>query len=60
MGRTAAKELQSRGVRIAAFGDGNPALWGSEIDGLPVLSPEQIGKHNNPYRFLSPVRSMIR
>ena len=46
MGRAAASRLAGRGVRIVAFGDGSPVLWGTRIDGIPVLSPEEIGRQH--------------
>ena len=42
MARTAAARLISQGVHVIGFGDGNPALWGTEIDGLPVWSPSVV------------------
>ena len=42
MGREAAGRLRSIGVEVVAFGDRDPRLIGSQIDGLPVLSPAQI------------------
>jgi FkbM family methyltransferase len=46
MGRAAASRLAGRHVRIVAFGDGSPALWGTRIDGISVLSPEEIGRQH--------------
>ena len=46
MGRDAASRLRSTGVDVVAFGDRDPTLQGSEIDGLPVLSPAEVSaKH---------------
>jgi FkbM family methyltransferase len=42
MAREAAARLKSLGVHVVAFGDGNPAMQGSHIDGLPVLSPAEV------------------
>lgn len=42
MGRAAAQRLRSMGVEPVAFGDGDPALHGTVIDGVPVLSPVEI------------------
>lgn len=42
MGRDVARELKAMGVRVVAFGDGNPALHGTEVDGMPILSPAQL------------------
>ena len=47
MGRDAASRLRSIGVDVVAFGDRDPTLHGSHIDGLPVLSPAQVSaKHH--------------
>lgn len=40
LGRRALSCLQSAGIRPLAFTDNGRALWGTEIDSLPVLSPE--------------------
>jgi FkbM family methyltransferase len=42
MSRIAARPLRKMGVKIAAFGDSSSTLWGKQIDGITVLSPEQI------------------
>jgi FkbM family methyltransferase len=42
MGRHAARGLRSVGVEIVAFGDQDPTRHGSDIDGVPVLSPVQV------------------
>jgi FkbM family methyltransferase len=42
MSRIAARLLRKMGVKIAAFGDGSSTLWGKQIDGITVLSPDQI------------------
>lgn len=42
MGRAAAHALIARGVQVVAFSDGDPALHGRLVDGLPVLSPDEI------------------
>jgi FkbM family methyltransferase len=44
LGRHAASVLQARGVRVVAFGDGNEALWGTTVDGLPVMSPDEVSR----------------
>jgi FkbM family methyltransferase len=46
IGRAAANHLVNRGIRIAAFGDGDPALWNTLIDSIPVLSPDEIGRQH--------------
>lgn len=44
LGRAAVRRLVARGVRIMAFGDGSPALQDKCIEGVPVFSPERIGR----------------
>ncbi len=39
LGRKTLAGLREVGVEPLAFADNNPALWGGEVDGLPVLSP---------------------
>lgn len=41
MGRKTAQSLQSNNLNLVAFSDKNPALVGTQIDGVPVYSPEQ-------------------
>jgi FkbM family methyltransferase len=40
LGRIALAGLRRAGVNPPALADNNPALWGREVDGLPVLSPQ--------------------
>lgn len=42
MGREAAKRLVAAGVQVVALGDRDPELQGSDITGIPVISPSQI------------------
>jgi FkbM family methyltransferase len=42
MGRSAAARLMAMGVKIVAFGDRDPTLQGGHIDGLPVISSDQV------------------
>lgn len=44
--RYAASRLLDMGVRVVAFGDRDPALHAAPIDGLPVLSPDEIAAHH--------------
>jgi FkbM family methyltransferase len=46
MGRAAAGRLLMCGARIIAFGDAGPAVAGTLIDCLPVLSPQQIAREH--------------
>jgi FkbM family methyltransferase len=41
LGRRLAKVLRAEGVGPLAFVDNNAALWGSEVDGVPVFSPPE-------------------
>src|SRR5690349_3512687 len=41
LGRLALSGLLMAGIRPLAFCDNNSRLWGTEIDGVPVLSPGQ-------------------
>jgi FkbM family methyltransferase len=42
MGRRAARGLAALGVRVVAFGDRDTAMQGRTIDGLTVLSPDDV------------------
>jgi FkbM family methyltransferase len=46
MGREAGRRLRAIGVDVRAFGDGDAALHGSTIDGLPVLSPAALAERH--------------
>jgi len=39
LGRLVASGLRAHGIEPVAFADGSPTLWGSRIEGVPVLSP---------------------
>ena len=41
LGRLAVSGLQTAGTHPLAICDNNSRLWGTEIDGLPVLSPQE-------------------
>lgn len=41
LGRIASENLQRMGKPPVAFADNNPALHGSEVNGIPVLHPEE-------------------
>jgi len=43
-GRYLAEALREYGLEIAGFCDNKPDLWGQKIDGLPVMSPEDLKK----------------
>lgn len=40
-GRMAQRKLKQLGIHPLAFSDNNPALWGTEINGTPVIAPQQ-------------------
>jgi FkbM family methyltransferase len=42
MGRLFRKNLWAHGIPVAAFSDSNSALWGKSIDGVTVISPEEL------------------
>jgi FkbM family methyltransferase len=44
LGRKTLTGLRSLGLEPLAFSDGNPQLWGSTVDGLPVLEPAEAAK----------------
>jgi FkbM family methyltransferase len=41
LGRLALSSLRSAGIEPLAFCDNNSRLWGQQVDGCPVLSPEE-------------------
>ena len=43
-GRCLKKELLVRNIEVKAFSDGNPSLWGMDIDGIKCISPDEIPK----------------
>jgi FkbM family methyltransferase len=40
LGKKALSGLLKLGIKPLAFADNNPQIWGMEIEGIPVLSPE--------------------
>lgn len=44
LGRKTLKGLRQQGIKPLAFCDNNPSLWGTEVEGVPVLSPENAVK----------------
>src|SRR5512136_2324383 len=40
LGRKTLAGLRRMDISPLAFSDNNPALWGQEIDGVPILAPE--------------------
>ncbi len=41
LGKKTVQGLRRVGIKPLAFADNNRALWGSQIEGLPVLSPQE-------------------
>lgn len=53
LGRQTAAGLRKHGVQPLAFTDRNSALWGTSIEGVPVLSPEDaVSKFGNSATFV--------
>jgi FkbM family methyltransferase len=53
LGRKTLAGLRRAGVEPLAFADNNPRIWGSEIGGLPVLSPADAAqRHGNSACFV--------
>lgn len=50
MGRMFKTNLMKNGINILVFADGNSDLWGRDIDGIKIISPEELKKdyHNSP------------
>lgn len=44
LGRKAATVLQEMGLKPLAFIDNNPALWGTQVKGIPVMSPARLAE----------------
>ena len=56
MARHAAGELRRMGAKVLGFGDGNASLCGTKVDGLPVLTAEQIAaQHKDAAVFVCSV-----
>ncbi|THD01233.1 hypothetical protein B1810_21060 [Panacagrimonas perspica] len=48
LGRKVLKTLRRIGKEPAAFMDNNPALWGTELLGVPILQPSEAAKRFDP------------
>lgn len=46
LGRKVQAKLKKLGYSPRAFMDNNPALWGTQIDSVPVFSPAQLAEHD--------------
>lgn len=44
-GRMYKANLVKEGITILAFADSNPDLWGMDIDGIKIISPEELKKN---------------
>lgn len=44
LGRKLARALQAAGRPVLAFADNSESKWGTEVEGLPVLSPEHAAR----------------
>lgn len=73
LGRRTLNGLRRQGVEPLAFSDSNPKLWGQDVQGLPVLSPEEAagryGKtavfvitiwHNEPNPCMTRIQAWLR
>ena len=45
LGQSTLAGLRSVGIESLAFGDNDPQLWGKDVDGLKVLSPNEVCSH---------------
>ncbi len=52
LGRIFLDGLTNRGIRVVAFADNNPALWGTTISRVPVLSPEELRRDHASHPVL--------
>jgi FkbM family methyltransferase len=53
LGRKVLAALRGTGLRVVAFADNNPALWGTSINGVPVLQPaEAAADHGRTAAFV--------
>ncbi|HEX2980101.1 MAG TPA: FkbM family methyltransferase [Anaerolineaceae bacterium] len=68
LGRKVLKCLREDGIEPRAFTDNNPRLWGTNIDGVPILSPEQASQEFGTLAVFivaifspgNPIRQIIR
>lgn len=59
LGRRALKSLRSIGVEPLAFADNGQSKWGSQVDGVPVLSPKDAAaQHGASALFLVTIWSL--
>src|SRR5215471_4425911 len=56
LGRFVLPGLMEAGVRPLAYSDNNPRMWGTDIDGIPVLPPaEPIAGYRGEAVFLAAI-----
>jgi FkbM family methyltransferase len=56
LGRLAASGLRAAGIAPLAFCDNSPRLWGTSVDGTPVLSPAAgAGRYKNSAAFVTAI-----
>ena len=48
LGRRVLRTLARNGKTPIALIDNNPSLWGTELDGIPIMSPTECAKRWNP------------
>ncbi len=48
LGRKVLRTLQEIGKRPIAFIDNNPALWGTQTEGVPIMGPGDLARQVNP------------
>ncbi len=44
LGRKTASGMRDLGMEVIAFADNNPQLWGTSLEGVPVMSAEEAGR----------------
>lgn len=64
LGRNMKKTLFNTGISVDYFCDNNPKLWNTEIDGILVLSPQQILNIKNKYivirtKYISEIKRQL-
>lgn len=46
LGRNTLRKLRTLGVSVLAFADNNSRIWGTEFEGVPILSPTEAAKRH--------------
>jgi FlaA1/EpsC-like NDP-sugar epimerase len=60
MGRAALSALKECGIKVDYFCDNAEPLWGSEIDGVKVISPIQLQEMNSKQEIFTLITSAYR